>query len=236
MPVDPAVVVAGREEQAAVEIIEAEQMCVMIFDAAGRSTRISMLFRPCSAPPLRQGRSKAKRSNRYRRLTSGCFEQSRVCFEHHGGDALAVGDHFAHHRKRGRARRRDFADHAAEIEAEIGIEFARQLLHAAVVCQTIHLQKLDASISGSQQRAGQQLGTDAVTLPVLFDAERRFGRFAGTGRRSGAIRLHRAMSVDEKAVHDGIEQNRAVDMVADMASDTAPPKRLRRHAASSRNR
>ena len=38
------------------------------------------------------------------------FEQSCVCLEHHGCDALSIGQRFAHHRERVGRRRCDFAD------------------------------------------------------------------------------------------------------------------------------
>ena len=41
---------------------------------------------------------------------------------------MAVGDHLADHRQRRRARRCDLADHAAEVEAQLGGELAREIL------------------------------------------------------------------------------------------------------------
>ena len=65
----------------------------------------------------------------------------------------------------------DLADDAAEIELEVGVELARELLHAPVVAEALHLQRLDAAIAGGQQDALEQHGADAVALPGLLDAE-----------------------------------------------------------------
>ena len=82
---------------------------------------------------------------RERAIPLGCdarraAEQPRLCVEDRGGDAVTVGHRLAHQRQGRRARRIDFADHAAEIERQLGVEFARQLLHAPVIGEAIHVQ------------------------------------------------------------------------------------------------
>src|SRR5262249_24590506 len=102
-----------------------------------------------------------------------------------------------------------------KLERKLGVEFARQLLHAAIVGEAGHVQEAESAVARRQQSAAEQRRTDAVTLPRLFDAERRF-RFA---RRARAKRTqfggatHR--SADEEAVDDGVEAGGQFDIVAD---------------------
>src|SRR5580700_4215779 len=98
-------------------------------------------------------------------------QQARLHFQHRGCKAVAVGHHLAHDRKRGRARRLDLADDAAEIERQLGVELAGELLHAPVLGETGHVQELDAAVARGEQRAVEQRRADPVALPGLFDAE-----------------------------------------------------------------
>jgi len=56
--------------------------------------------------------------------------QPHLGVEHGGRKAVAVGDELAKERQRRRMRRLDLAHDAAEIEAQLGLELARELLHA----------------------------------------------------------------------------------------------------------
>src|SRR4030081_2471369 len=58
--------------------------------------------------------------------------QPRLGIEHGGRKAVAVGDELAKERQRRRMRRLDLAHDAAEIEAQLGLELARELLHASI--------------------------------------------------------------------------------------------------------
>jgi hypothetical protein len=85
--------------------------------------------------------------------------------EHGGGEAVAVLDQFLHDGERIGAPGFDFADDAAEVEGELCVEFARELLHAPVVGQASHVQLAIAAITRSQQGPAQQRRADAVALP-----------------------------------------------------------------------
>ena len=95
----------------------------------------------------------------------------------------------------------DLADHAAEIEREFGVELARQLLHAPIVGEAMHVQGVDAAVARGEQRALEQHGADAVALPGLLDAESGF-RLVREQRAEraqfGGAAQH---AVDEEAVH-----------------------------------
>ena len=60
------------------------------------------------------------------------------------------------------ARRFHFADDAAEIEGQLGVEFARELLHAPVLGQAGHVQMPKAAVARGEQGAAQQRRADAV--------------------------------------------------------------------------
>src|SRR5690348_5520248 len=87
---------------------------------------------------------------------------------------MRIGNVFAHQRQRRRTRLIDFTHHAAEIEFEIGFEFAGELLHAFIVREAVHLQELDAAIARTQKGALKQHRADSVALPWLLDAEGGF--------------------------------------------------------------
>src|SRR5256885_14713732 len=99
----------------------------------------------------------------------------------------------------------DLADHTAEIELQLRIELARELLHTLVVGETRHMQERDAAIAGRQQGASEQRGANAVALPRLFDAEGGFClapiRCSDRAQLGGAT--HRA--VHEKSMDDGVD-------------------------------
>ena len=103
------------------------------------------------------------------------------------------------------ARRLDLADDAAEVEAQLGVELARELLHALIVGEAGHVQRLDAAVARGQQRALEQRRADAVALPGLLDAEGGLG--LARERRAERAQLGRAAqhAVDEEAVHHGAE-------------------------------
>src|SRR5262245_61209418 len=86
-------------------------------------------------------------------------------------DTVRIGGCFAHERQRRIAWRVDFADHAAEIEPEIRLELAGELLHALVFDKAMHLQRFDSAIARTEERAFKQDGADTMALPGLFDAE-----------------------------------------------------------------
>src|SRR5690242_5088760 len=89
-------------------------------------------------------------------------------------NALRIGGCFAHQRQWRIAWRVDFANHAAEIEPQIGLELAGELLHALIVDKAMHLQSLDPAIARAQKRAFKQDGADTMALPGLLDAEGGF--------------------------------------------------------------
>src|SRR5262249_51953071 len=61
------------------------------------------------------------------------FEQPRLHVEHGRGEAVAVGKNFSHQRERRRPGSGDLPYNARKIEAQLGIVFAGELLHALVV-------------------------------------------------------------------------------------------------------
>ena len=108
-------------------------------------------------------------------------QQASLNVEHGGREAVAVGQQFAQQGKRRGTQRRDLADDAGEIEAQLGVELARKLLHALVVGKARHVQELDAAVAGGEQRSLEQRRADAVALPGPLDRECRFA-----SRASGA--------------------------------------------------
>ncbi len=104
--------------------------------------------------------------------------------------------------------RRDLADDASEIEAQLGVELAGKLLHALVIGKARHMQELDAAVAGGEQRSLEQGRADAVALPRPLDRECRF-RFARK-RRSDLPQLGGAAqgAVYEEPVNDGIDSER----------------------------
>src|SRR5262245_43666508 len=121
---------------------------------------------------------------------------------------MSVGDHLARQRQQGETRGIDFANHAAEIELEIGFKLAGQLLHAPVVSEAVHAQQVDATVACTQKRALEQDRADAVALPWQFDAESgfSFAREHGANRaKLGSTPQH---AVDKKAMQHYIESTR----------------------------
>ena len=124
----------------------------------------------------------------------------------------------------------DFADDAAEVEGQFGVELARELLHAAVLGQAGHVQQTKAAVARGEQRAAQQRRADAVALPRLLDADRGF-RLAGKAHAElPQLRGAAHHAVDEKAVHDGVERKRQIHEIADevvgyAAAEPAVPAR-----------
>ena len=107
----------------------------------------------------------------------------------------------------GRARR-DLADHVAEIEAQLGCEFARELLHAAVVGEAGHVQRLDAAVAGGEQRAVEQRRADAVALPLGFDGEGGLGLARERGPERAQLGRAAQHAVDEEAVDHRVQAER----------------------------
>ena len=101
----------------------------------------------------------------------------------------------------------DFADHAAKVERQLGVELARQLLHALVLGEAGHVQQAKSAIARGKQRAPQQRRADAVALPRLLDTQRRLGlaREVRAKRPQFGAGAHHA--VDKAAVHDGVERS-----------------------------
>ena len=55
-------------------------------------------------------------------------------------------------------RRIDLAHHATEVETQLGVEFARKLLHPAVIGQARHVQMSYAAIAGGERAAALPAG------------------------------------------------------------------------------
>jgi hypothetical protein len=135
---------------------------------------------------------------------------------------MAVGHEFAHHRQRRRPRRCDFADDAAEIERQLGVELARKLLHALVIGEARHVQQPDAAIARGEQRAAEQRRTDAMALPRLLHAQRRLRLARKSCTQGPQFRDAAQNAVDEEAVHDGVERGRQLDIpVHELVGDRA---------------
>ena len=136
----------------------------------------------------------------------------------------------------------DLADDAAEIEAELGVELARELLHALVVGQTGHVQEFDAAVARREQRALEQRRADAVALPGLLDREGGFrlarepaGRAAAARPRRAAFRRRRSRESTASMPNDEIGIA-AHEFVRHRAGETVAPARRRRAAADGRDR
>jgi hypothetical protein len=109
-------------------------------------------------------------------------QQMGMNVEHGGRETVTVGHHFADERQRSGLRRRYVADHAAEIEREFRVVFAREALHAFIIRKTRHVQMLDPAVAGGEQGSFQQRSTNAAALPRLLDAERHAS--VGPSKRS----------------------------------------------------
>ena len=116
---------------------------------------------------------------------------------------------------RRRARRCDLADHAAEVEAQLGGELAREILHAPVVGETGHVEPVDAAVARDEQRALEQRRADAVALPFGFDGEGDFGFARERGAERAQFGCAAQHAVDKEAVHDRVEAERCCDVVLD---------------------
>ena len=85
-----------------------------------------------------------------------------------GGEAVTVGHHLLHERQRGRMRVFHRADHRAEIEDQLGLEFAGELLHALVFHEAADLQELDAAVARGEQAAFEQRRADTRGSAIGF--------------------------------------------------------------------
>src|SRR5262245_37723300 len=112
----------------------------------------------------------------------------------------AVGHELAHDRNRRRTWRFHFAHDTAGLEAELCVEFQRELLHARVSGEANHVQLLDLPVAGREQHALEQRRSRAAALPPPLDAQGRLG-FA---RMLKQAQLGRTAShaIDKKTVDD----------------------------------
>src|SRR5215471_11575133 len=128
---------------------------------------------------------------------------------------MPVRKPFPQHRHRRRVRRFHFTDHAAEIEAQFGIEFARELLHTLVVGEAAHVQELDAAIARGKQSPVKQSRTDAMALPGLLDAEGDLGLVRWRGSNRTQLGGPAQDAVNEEPVNDSVEAADRADVVGD---------------------
>src|SRR5262245_31530812 len=157
-----------------------------------------------SRPPIRWRRTPAS----YRP------EQARLHVEHGRSEAVSVGKYLAHQRERGQPGGGNLAYHAREVEAQLGLVLAGELLHALVVGEARHVQEFDAAVARGEQRALEQHGAYAVALPRLLDGEG--GLRLPHQRRTERTQLGRAAqrAVDEEAVDERIDAERKLGIVA----------------------
>src|SRR3974390_2871695 len=141
-------------------------------------------------------------------------EQTRLHVEHCGGEAVPVGNDLAHQRDWRGPRSGDLAHDGAEIEAELGVILARQLLHALVVGKTCHMEELEPAVARSKQGALEQHRADPVTLPRLLDREG--GLALATNDRSYRTQLGDSAqyAVDKETMNDGIDAECELGVVA----------------------
>src|SRR5215510_9172041 len=99
----------------------------------------------------------------------------------------------------------DLANHTAEIEPQLRIKFAGELLHTLVVGETRHMQERNAAVAGSEQCARKQRRANTVALPRLLNAEGRFrlarDRHSDRAQLSGAAHC----AVHEESMDNGID-------------------------------
>src|SRR5215470_11113926 len=107
------------------------------------------------------------------RRDSRWTQQPRLHVEQGSGKAVGVSNDFARDRDRSRMGCSNLANHTAEIEPQLRIELAGELLHSFVVGETRHMQERDAAIAGCEQGARKQRRANPVVLPQLLDAEGR---------------------------------------------------------------
>src|SRR5262249_519596 len=101
--------------------------------------------------------------------------------------------------------RSDLANHTAEIEPQLRIDLAAELLHTFLLVATRHMKKRDAAIAGREQGTGKERGANAVVLPRLLDAEGcfRLVRVRRTDRAQLGSTTHCA--VHEESVYNGVD-------------------------------
>ncbi len=119
-------------------------------------------------------------------------------------EAVAVDHQLPHDRERGRIRVFHLPDHRAEVEGELGVEFAGELLHALVFRKAADMQELDSAIARGKQAAFEQRRADAEALPGLLDAECGFGLAPIERPENAQIRGAAQHAVHEEAVHDDV--------------------------------
>ena len=108
----------------------------------------------------------------------------------------------------------DLADDAAEIEGQFGVELARQLLHAPVLGKAGHMQQPESAVAGGEQGVAKQRRADAVTLPRLLHADGGLRLVRKTQAQRPQLGGPANHSIDEKAVHDGVERNGQIGVIA----------------------
>ena len=87
----------------------------------------------------------------------------------------AVGHELAHDRHRRRMRGFHFSHHTAGLNAQLGVEFARELPHAPVFGEAKHMQPVDPPVAGREQEVLEQRRSHALALPCSLDAQGHFG-------------------------------------------------------------
>ena len=120
--------------------------------------------------------------------------------EHRQREVVAVGHEFAHDRHWRRMRRFHFAHDTAGLNAQLGVEFPRELPHATVLGETKHMQPVDPPVAGREQEVFEQRRSHALALPCPLDAQGHLG----VARRLEQAQLGRAAqhAVDEETVDD----------------------------------
>ena len=100
------------------------------------------------------------------------------------------------------------ADHRAEIEGELGLEFAGKLLHALVLHEAAYVQELDAAVACGEQAAFKQHRADTQALPRLLNAEGGLGLAPVERPEDAQIGGAAQHPIHEEAVHDHIAARR----------------------------
>jgi hypothetical protein len=146
---------------------------------------------------------------------------------------MAVGKHLAKNRKWRRPRRRDLSDHGVEIKTQIGIVFARELLHAVVIGKAGHVKIAKAAIARGKQRALEQRRAHTMALPRPLNGECSLRLATGWRAYDAQLGGPAQYIIDEEAVDDRIETECELRR---NSFATAPAKRLRRLLVSRRSR
>lgn len=140
---------------------------------------------------------------------SGGAQHPRLQIEDRVGDAVTVGDEFAHDGERRRSRIDELADDIVRMEVQVRVMLPGDRLHAVIFRKAIQMDSANSAIASGEDHALHQIVADAVTLPLALDAERGF-RFARERFAVGTQLRHRAQhAVDEVSVHDGVGRQRA---------------------------